>query len=83
MKSRHGRLRSRCKNVVLEEAMKETPKSVSDVIQDRLQQLDIRPPPEDLPFLQRSFLRQREFLRRHESRLAPETEPAHVFKALP
>ncbi|MGB3290393.1 MAG: hypothetical protein WBA83_14065, partial [Burkholderiaceae bacterium] len=52
-------------------------------IEATLRQLGIAVPQEDIPFLRRSFLRQQELLHRHAERLAPETEPAHIFRPLP
>lgn len=51
-------------------------------VQAKLEQLGIAVPQEDIPFLQRAFLRQRELLHRHTEQLPPETEPAHVFRLL-
>lgn len=47
-----------------------------------LDRLGIVVRPEDLPFLQRTLVRQRELLRGEAARVAPETEPAHVFRPL-
>jgi len=52
-------------------------------IRARLEQLGIAVPEEDIPFLLRSFLRQRDLLQRLAARIDPESEPAHVFKPLP
>jgi hypothetical protein len=50
--------------------------------QAELDRLGIAVPAGDIPFLQRTLLRQRELLRSQGARLLPETEPAHVFKPL-
>jgi len=51
-----------------------------DSVTAQLQRLGISPPPEDIPFLERSYSRQQELLARIEQRLPPHTEPAMVFK---
>ncbi|UYO93867.1 hypothetical protein [Pollutimonas sp. M17] len=60
-----------------------TSESTNEDMEAKLRQLGIAVVREDIPFLQRSFLRQRELLRRHAERLSPETEPAHVFRPSP
>jgi hypothetical protein len=59
-----------------------TAESRTENAQAELDRLGIAVPAGDIPFLQRTLLRQREVGRDHRARLSPETEPAHVFKAL-
>jgi hypothetical protein len=59
-----------------------TAESRTESAQAELDRLGIAVPAGDIPFLQRTLLRQREVLRHHSARLSPETEPAHVFKVL-
>ena len=44
-----------------------------------LERLGIPVPATDLPFLERTFARQRELLLAMAAHVPPETEPAHVF----
>ncbi len=44
-----------------------------------LEHLGIHAPEEDIPFLKRAFLRQRDLLQRH-SRIPPDAEPAHILR---
>lgn len=44
-----------------------------------LDRLGIPVPATDLPFLERTFARQRELLLKMAAEVPPETEPAHVF----
>jgi hypothetical protein len=60
-----------------------TAASNNESVQAELDRLGIAVPAGDLPFLQRTLLRQRELLRGQSAQLAPETEPAHVFRAQP
>jgi hypothetical protein len=52
-------------------------------VQAILQRAGIAVPVEDIPFLQRTLVRQRELLGRVRERVPPETEPAHVFRPAP
>jgi len=51
-----------------------------DDVQALLRRAGIVVPAGDLPFLQRTLLRQRELLDHIRARVRPETEPAHVFR---
>jgi hypothetical protein len=51
-----------------------------DNVQVLLERLGILVPSDDIPFLQRALLRQRELLRGMSAQVRPETEPAHVFR---
>jgi hypothetical protein len=57
-----------------------TAESRNESAQAELDRLGIAVPAGDIPFLQRTLLRQREVLRSHSAELSLETEPAHVFK---
>jgi hypothetical protein len=54
--------------------------SNNESVRAELDRLGIAVPAVDIPFLQRTLLRQRELLRGQIAQLAPETEPAHVFR---
>jgi hypothetical protein len=56
--------------------------SDNDSAQAELDRLGITVPVGDIPFLQRTLLRQRELLRGQSVQLSPDTEPAHVFRPL-
>jgi hypothetical protein len=56
--------------------------SEPDSVQAELDRLGIVVPAGDIPFLQRTLLRQRELLRGQIAQIPPETEPAHVFRTL-
>ena len=62
--------------------MKRTPASENEDVRSLLDRLGLAPPDADLPFLQRTLLRQREALRVIEAQVHPHTEPAHVFRPL-
>jgi hypothetical protein len=51
-------------------------------VQAVLDRLGLVVPEADLPFLQRTLLRQREFLLRLSGAVPADTEAAHVFKVL-
>jgi hypothetical protein len=59
--------------------MTEAARAMEDA-QAVLDRLGIVVAPEDLPFLQRTLVRQREFLRLLAQQVPPDTEPAHVFR---
>lgn len=51
-------------------------------VRDMLKQWDIDVPEEDIPFLRRAFLRQRDLLQRIETSTPTDSEPAHIFRPL-
>jgi hypothetical protein len=51
-------------------------------VQSLLSRLGLVVPAADLPFLQRTLLRQRELALRLRAAVPPETESAHVFKVV-
>lgn len=53
---------------------------MEDEIVAMLERYGIAVRKEDIPFLQRAFLRQQELMRGECAQLPPGTEPAHVFK---
>lgn len=59
-----------------------TAKPDNESVEAELERLGIVVPAGDIPFLQRTLLRQRELLRGPIAQLSPETEPAHVFRTL-
>jgi hypothetical protein len=56
------------------------PDADKDDVPALLQRAGIVVPAGDIPFLERTLLRQRDLLRQIRLQIGPETEPAHVFR---